>query len=524
MHLSRVHPRYYSFGLDNCLLSLTVNGIEKPVPADFCDYHAANVLDLGDAIHAGENTLALRLENGGGPAGIRIEPANTDPLILWIRASILLCFAGGFLSVFLRANPRKRILLVVLLGIALRVAYVWVTPYWLRGYDVAGHMQYLSFMSSHWSIPPPHEGWEYYQPPLYYMLAALILKASSIVPWPFLRPLLPIETFSLVLSIGVLCIAAWIGTMVWQPKKDSSGQFLFYLGYLAVLPSLIFFSSRINNDVLFNFFAFLSLALLIRWWKDGRSSSWLLLCLALGIGLLSKANMFLMLPAVVVCLMARRGLSVKNRLQSLVLLALVLLLLAGWQHIPRYLAEEDKRLALVGNMDKMTGPIPRELRYFTQFNPLIILHYPFNDTNGLEAHRSYMWEYFYRTIFFGEFPFSILFFPLGVLIVGFGMFFIPVVLWNFLSDIRRWNTSISFPLWTTLFFQIVGLTAYRIIAPFSCNGDARFVMVCAVPLSFYAVSRFGKFPAILEHTRRYFSQMLISACIAFLLLLVLLRV
>ncbi|MDD5040993.1 MAG: hypothetical protein PHX87_01145 [Candidatus Peribacteraceae bacterium] len=80
-HLSRWYPHYYSFGLDNCLRSLTVNGILQTIPQDFCDYRHENVLDLGPALHAGTNLLRLTINSGGGPAGANILVADYEPFL-----------------------------------------------------------------------------------------------------------------------------------------------------------------------------------------------------------------------------------------------------------------------------------------------------------------------------------------------------------------------------------------------------------------------------------------------------------
>lgn len=41
----------------------------------------------------------------------------------------------------------------------------------LHGFDGKGHIEYLEYIKTNHKLPLPHEGWQYYQTPLYYLLA-----------------------------------------------------------------------------------------------------------------------------------------------------------------------------------------------------------------------------------------------------------------------------------------------------------------------------------------------------------------
>ena len=50
----------------------------------------------------------------------------------------------------------------------------------LVGYDVDGHLVYIHYIQQHHSLPRADQGWETFQPPLYYMLSAALLSALSL--------------------------------------------------------------------------------------------------------------------------------------------------------------------------------------------------------------------------------------------------------------------------------------------------------------------------------------------------------
>ena len=50
------------------------------------------------------------------------------------------------------------------------------------GFDAKAHLDYISYIQEHRALPLPSEGWEMYQPPLYYLIAAASLTACKLSP------------------------------------------------------------------------------------------------------------------------------------------------------------------------------------------------------------------------------------------------------------------------------------------------------------------------------------------------------
>ena len=67
-------------------------------------------------------------------------------------------------------------------------AGLWLLLFWNNarllpfhaGFDSKEHLNYISYIQQHRALPLPNEGWEMYQPPLYYLIAAASLSACKL--------------------------------------------------------------------------------------------------------------------------------------------------------------------------------------------------------------------------------------------------------------------------------------------------------------------------------------------------------
>src|SRR5262249_58342172 len=68
------------------------------------------------------------------------------------------------------------------------VGGVWLLLFWNNarllpfhaGFDSVEHLKYITYIQEQHRLPLPTEGWEMYQPPLYYLMAAGILSACKL--------------------------------------------------------------------------------------------------------------------------------------------------------------------------------------------------------------------------------------------------------------------------------------------------------------------------------------------------------
>jgi hypothetical protein len=159
-----------------------------------------------------------RLPGAGNPVG-RSERTWTAFTRIW---PIWICFAGIALVTLggsfwwvgreraksFVLSTRGGVVLIVILAVfwlALFCNNARLIPYSI-GFDAQAHADYIKYVQERHSLPLPNEGYEMFQPPLYYALSALVLSScgltvndhSGILLLRFFTTLLGIANFTLV--------------------------------------------------------------------------------------------------------------------------------------------------------------------------------------------------------------------------------------------------------------------------------------------------------------------------------------
>ncbi len=373
-------------------------------------------------------------------------------------------------------------------AVALRLLYTWNSAYDERGHDAPGHLDYIVYVAANFSLPPPADGFEFYQPPLYYIFAAPAVWIANIIhASEQLRNIL-IQIFSLICSLLTFWIAMKIGKKLLTDKKNILPLHL-YAVLLGTTPAFLFFAARVNNDVLYQVWAFLAFLLMLMWWERPNTTTWLSICAVLGLGLLTKTNMALLVLPCFICLFAKKKMGWMVKIAQAFAGLAVILLIAGWFHIPRVL-DDDAKTAVVGNYAELTNFVENNVGNYLTFNPIAMVQYPFNDPYNDEARRQEFWEYFFRSALYGEFHFGNDRMLLALVMLLSSLLMIPFAAINLFRDIRR-NTYASLPVWCTFLTILLGAAAFRFVFPYSSSQDFRYSVLLLPLFAYYAVRDTG---------------------------------
>jgi Flp pilus assembly protein TadD len=276
-------------------------------------------------------------------------------LLLLAGVSAVLCAGVSFgvkAAPKLRASPRHVLLVLALFWLVL----FWNNLGFLQiglGFDASNHLTYIEYIQKNKRLPLANEGWEMYQPPLYYLLSASLLNLLGL-PVKTVAAATVLRVLGCVIGIGQfsLVFAALRLLFPLQPYKQAVG-----LLCTAFLPPHLYLSQYVSNEMLAATLGSASIYLCLRVLSQDRPSFWLYVALgvSLGAALLTKFSTVLLVPVVLVVLLGRLLGGRQPGLRAALGIALVLVIciaLSGWHYARVWNAFGNP---LMGNWDPAVG-------------------------------------------------------------------------------------------------------------------------------------------------------------------------
>jgi tetratricopeptide (TPR) repeat protein len=379
-----------------------INGIAVHFPPNR-NWKKLVTAEVAELLHAGTNVIEARVFNHNGPPALWLT-LITDQLSLRSDKNWEVSFAGSswrqaaLAAVAKKPGPGNSIaggegtfdavkkiwpFWIVLIAIASVATFIWnlslknfstrrvektlmlvIAGLWLllfwdnarllpfhMGFDSKEHLRYINYIQEHRALPLPNEGWEMYQPPLYYLIAAAGLSAcklstsdpGSILVLRLIGAFMGIAQFVLVfLSLRLLFPArtAFVGLLL-----------------AAFLPMHLYLAHYVTNEMPAATLATATLYLCLRLQKSDapRASQFAWLGFALGAAMLTKATGILLLPIVIAAvagkLVAARS-SIATSLQNLAALLAICFAVCGWHYARIWMRFGTP---LLGNWDVVSG-------------------------------------------------------------------------------------------------------------------------------------------------------------------------
>ena len=194
-------------------------------------------------------------------------------------------------------------------------------PEW--GFDAAFSWEYIEALRKVWHLPAPDAGWSTADPPLYYALAAALMRVANappLVPW-----------LNLLLGLGIAALAA---RLVRQLAPHDAARAWLAAGLVLYLPAHVHMSAMVNKEMLAAFMTSAAICLVAdpaRTREEARPALRRALAagVAAGLALLTKLSGVLAAPACAAAyvLDARKH---RDALARAALCCLVAALVGGW--------------------------------------------------------------------------------------------------------------------------------------------------------------------------------------------------
>ncbi len=467
---------------DDCLQAVRVNGVPLDHPnLPHCDWAKSMTIDTGNLLRDEENILVATVRNkdGGGTfSASQVREGNLVKLLfenlylLWILIWAVYCF---------RKCPQKQKFVVLLTAVAilLRVFYFLHTDFTERAYDVDGHLEYIEYVNQHWNIPQGDQGWEFHQQPLYYFFGAIVKTALHALDLDLLF-LSTMQLFSLLMSIGTFFASVWIARMLFE-KKTTVRAMLPWVALSAVLPGWIMLAPRINNDVPNLMFGVITVGFLIAWMKDPKWKNWLWMCVFLSCALLTKSSSIALIGVAGIALLSRLKADRTFFLACATGALTVGVVISGTFFVRNVL---QKQVALVPVNVNPALHVRNFPGAYVTFNPVKILAHPFNNNWTDDERRQYLWEYFFKSAFFGEWQFNDFFGGSARILLALALLLMPFAFWGIWKEIRH-PSRMGIMFGAMLFLFLLSLATFRLVHPNSSNQELRYISVVVLPMLFF---------------------------------------
>lgn len=200
-------------------------------------------------------------------------------LLLLIPFVILVTFIFVYVK-NIKVDERVIIFLIFAIGFIFRLVYIQSTGYLSRQHDVSGsngHYEYIMKFYNHQKLPETVE-WQYYQPPVWHYICALFLHIQTAAGVAIEAARENLQLITLFCSSAIM----FISHRLFRQFGLKDTPLVIACAIIAFHPTFIILSGSINNDVLSLTLALLSCTLAIKWYREPKLKTILLLALSIG--------------------------------------------------------------------------------------------------------------------------------------------------------------------------------------------------------------------------------------------------
>jgi len=473
---------------DDCIQEILINGEIFPLNGiiGLCDYSRGAYLDFSKYVQEGLNRLEFRIMNVNGPGGFRIKPLYIGGFrsisLIHCVFTLLLLF---YIALILRKFKFKLIAIsIILLGITVRLIVYSYTGPMQNPYDVDAHLEYIQIISEEKRIPKNDEGWSTFQPPLYYVISAVIKNIADRYDPNLSNRILQQES----LLISFACVVFGVALIL---NLFGSGRIAYLAALVSVLwPGFVFAAPRIGNDSLFYFGTLFCMLFVQRFWRLHKNSDMLLASIGASIALAAKTTGFVILGVwvIIYILSVLRSLKVGS-LRTLFASAFIIVLFAGLSNYRTIINVFDgKKMELIGNSSGLHGrlKVQNNIGNYLYFDLKDYLIFPYTDAWDDNGGRQYFWNYAFKSSLSLYREISLMNYPLGRILASAlnisALIMFILALWGIIHSKFR-----DFPAMFFVIFSFAALIYFRASYPYSCSNEFRYIFPVLFPIVYFSI-------------------------------------
>jgi hypothetical protein len=471
-----------------------------------------------------DNAIVARVLNRSGVGGldVRADPHDGRSVLelLAATAAFLVAVAGAMRR--LRFRWSTVAIWVCLLGV--RLAYLTVTPFSVREHDVGGHLEYIEAIVKRGWVPRSSEGYLFYHPPLYYVVAAVQWKLLSLAGVTRDAILRSLQAQSLLYELGfvVLSIATaklWLDRIPdedFGPRLTSrAGLTALFSVLLLVWPSTVIHSVRLGNDDLTYLLFAATLYFASRWWLGSRDRDLYIAGAFAGLGMVTKTNSLLLFAVLGVLFVVRlafvdrerRAMTYVRRAWPIGAFFVGSAAVALGGAVVETLSGKRPSL-LVGNAGGITAllDVGNRADNYLWFDLGTFVTQAFTSPGDDAKGRQWFWNYAFKTGLFGEFTFAhpVLWNLAVLLSITFLLLVVLAVIGLAIGRASEWLDEL--PLLVVVGLLTLGLAYLRMSMPKACSNDFRYILPVIAPFLYLVVK------AVIVYRRRGWTRLARVTC------------
>ena len=182
-------------------------------------------------------------------------------------------------------------LIITIVAVLLRIiAFMFANPS-VNQHDVmaaSGHFDYAMYIFNNWHLAD-NNYYEFAQPPINATMQALLMKFVSLFK-NYGDDYMALYANCKILSLIYSLITLYLFYKIIKEFDLPKNLFNVFYGIMALYPGLFVMTTQYSNDLLSYVFFYLSLYLCIRWAKNPKFLTIILLALSIGFGMLTKIS------------------------------------------------------------------------------------------------------------------------------------------------------------------------------------------------------------------------------------------
>lgn len=337
-----------------------------------------------------------------------------------------------------------------------------------RGFDAGSHLEYVNFLKNNWRIPLAYEGWELYQPPLYYFLITFVSSPIGIK----------------VIGFLLWSLLALTSYKFFQKKINDINVSLIGTFITSSLPVVLYLTYTISNEFFSGVLISITLVYYVSFYKPVNKSK-IILGILIGLSFLAKATAFVLILLIALDQLISARFKIIKTAKNLFFPFSISFLMSGWFYLRNWILFGGP---FISSYDfpkinpLMQTIVPRNLSFFLSLKGFLTMDLFRSHHYSFLSGTFFSWFYDGHNVIIPVQEFS----KIGAILV---LFSLPIFIFFLIGYVKEYfvkkNKNVIFLLYLTLLF--IGYISYNFRLPYYSTVKGVFLISAVIPFGYFFI-------------------------------------